>query len=191
MLSQYKPKFTYVDQIGNTKIKRTELYNIHYSAMDQYCKEYKRCDYLDIGTNYGHSAFQAWTTFEPKSMVLCDLFNDKRMIPFVERTLVVIGCTSHVTFVSGDTEFSLEKYKDKKFDVILVDGDHTIRGAMRDLRNAWEMLANGGILIFDDLDILRLEIVFDTFIAGIDGVEWVKKHKEWKHGCGVIKKEDK
>lgn len=40
--------------------------------------------------------------------------------------------------------------REKKFDLILVDGDHTERGAEMDLRDALDLLAPGGLLIFDD-----------------------------------------
>jgi predicted O-methyltransferase YrrM len=38
------------------------------------------------------------------------------------------------------------------FDLIVVDGDHTVAGAIHDLRLVWPCLTKGGVLLFDDVD---------------------------------------
>ncbi|CAN5524875.1 hypothetical protein BH09PLA1_BH09PLA1_23160 [soil metagenome] len=40
---------------------------------------------------------------------------------------------------------------DLRFDIIVVDGDHTEHGADQDLRDTFPRVARGGVLIFDDL----------------------------------------
>lgn len=38
----------------------------------------------------------------------------------------------------------------RRFDLVLIDGDHTPDGAERDLLDVWPMLEPGGVIVFDD-----------------------------------------
>ena len=42
------------------------------------------------------------------------------------------------------------KKNDDKFDLIFVDGDHTANQVLKDLKNSWNILIDGGYLILDD-----------------------------------------
>lgn len=176
-------KFVSSSEYMNVKFEKV----IHLEAIEAYCKGYRGGKYLEVGTNYGNSALQAWMTFAPSKMVLCDMFNEKRMIPFIQRTLLIVNCTSEVTFITGDSHQTVKRIKDT-FDVILVDGDHTKKGALQDLRETWPLLRNGGIMLFDDIELVRLEEAIDDFSKSLENLEWIKKHKEWKHGVAVLKK---
>lgn len=52
--------------------------------------------------------------------------------------------------LSGDSKHLLGEIKEQ-FEVILVDADHTHEGALVDLNNAWNLLQDGGFLVFDDI----------------------------------------
>jgi predicted O-methyltransferase YrrM len=58
-----------------------------------------------------------------------------------------------VTLLTGDSAKVMQGMinKAEKYDLILVDGDHTTQGAIKDLFTAVSLLADGGVLIFDDL----------------------------------------
>jgi hypothetical protein len=45
------------------------------------------------------------------------------------------------------------------YDLALVDGDHTLDGAERDLRDAWPLVKPGGYLVFDDLNFVAYDLV--------------------------------
>lgn len=38
-----------------------------------------------------------------------------------------------------------------QFDLVLVDGDHSLKGAASDLEQGWRLLRGGGVLVFDDI----------------------------------------
>lgn len=50
------------------------------------------------------------------------------------------------------------------FDFVEVDGDHTARGALSDLRLAWESLCPGGIMIVDDSSSEMVLTAITTFV---------------------------
>lgn len=59
----------------------------------------------------------------------------------------------NVSLMTGDSHEILPMLADigeQRFNLILVDGDHTNSGAMQDLVDAWPMLEPGGELVFDD-----------------------------------------
>jgi SAM-dependent methyltransferase len=56
---------------------------------------------------------------------------------------------SKVALMTGDSHDILPSLKDK-FNLILVDGDHSYGGAEADLRDCVKLLERGGLLVFDD-----------------------------------------
>lgn len=55
--------------------------------------------------------------------------------------------------IKGSSSDILPLLKDRSFDVIYVDGDHSYSGIMKDLQRATSLLAPGGVLCGDDLDL--------------------------------------
>lgn len=74
---------------------------------------------------------------------------------FVQKQLVACGHRGPVHFHSGDSHAQLPALfaaqPELRFDLILVDGDHTESGAYQDLRDTLPRLAPGGLLVFDDV----------------------------------------
>lgn len=94
---------------------------------------------------------------------------------FVRKELKRVGYQGDIELVDGDSKITvpqyLKKHPDAFFDLITVDGDHTARGALTDLRNVVPRLKIGGILIFDDIvnpDHAYLKKVWDREIATKD-----------------------
>ena len=60
-----------------------------------------------------------------------------------------------MTFIDGDSKKTIPNFFKNNpnlyFDVITVDGDHSLYGAKIDLRNVLDKLKIGGILVFDDI----------------------------------------
>lgn len=52
----------------------------------------------------------------------------------------------------------------RQFNLILVDGDHTPGGAALDLKDCWNLLEPGGLLVFDDL-VGELSEVWGSFVS--------------------------
>lgn len=186
---QYKPDFTIMYPDG-TKEKDNAMQwkNIHYAALEYHSSNYVGGKYLEIGSNFGHSAFQIWASMRPKKMILCDMFIENSMVPYIKRTLVCLGCVADVVFLKGRSVQFYDKITDV-FDVILVDGDHSPSGATKDLNHAWKWLKPGGTLLFDDTNIKALKNVFDDFCYSVEkNSSFIKNYDEWKCGCGVITK---
>ncbi len=74
---------------------------------------------------------------------------------FVQAELAKFGYTKPVTFVGGDSHQTLPaffaQHPNKMLEMILIDGDHSVEGARRDLLDTMPHVALGGIMIFDDI----------------------------------------
>ena len=162
----------------------TEFDNIHYAAIRALKEEMEGCRYLEIGVNNGNSALCVETYLQPKKMVLIDKFN-RDQDKLVARALVSIGCDCDLHIIKGDSHDILPKLKGV-FDLILVDGDHSPKGAARDLRDAYELLSDEGTMLFDDIDLGNLLNTVRAFAKeyNID----IEEHIEWKHGVAILRK---
>ena len=86
-----------------------------------------------------------------------------------------------VTIYDADSHVKLKELAKKKrrFNLVLVDGDHTESGAMQDLEDAWVLLAPGGTLVFDDTVVkgdMKLLRVWRHFIG--DRMDQIDTHHE-------------
>lgn len=116
--------------------------------------------YLEIGVRRGRSAcvvgalrpgcaiygFDRWARYGGKETPGPD---------FVRSELQNVGHHGAVELVSGDSAETvpafLAEHPGLFFDLINVDGDHTLMGAARDLASVLPRLKVGGILVFDDI----------------------------------------
>lgn len=74
---------------------------------------------------------------------------------FVRRELETIGHRGKLSLVTGDSRLTvpefLSRHNDLFYDLITVDGAHTVDGAASDLANALPRLKLGGIIVLDDI----------------------------------------
>ena len=117
--------------------------------------------YLEIGVRRGRSssvvgalapdcaiyAFDAW---------LPDYGGLENPGPdFVLQELSAVGHRGETSFVSGDSAATVPKFLAERpglfFDLMNVDGDHSLAGAARDLANVLPRLKIGGVIVFDDI----------------------------------------
>ena len=91
-------------------------------------------------------------------------------------------------FLDGDSK-QLIPTLTGSFDLVLVDGDHSIEGARADLQNAWPLVRPGGILVMDDICHPEYPWLGDVLAEFLDDVskEWID---EEHGGCNaaLIKK---
>jgi predicted O-methyltransferase YrrM len=129
-------------------------------------------NYLEIGVRRGRSTCMVASASPSTNIFAFDLWqenyaaNDNPGPEFVRAELQRMGHRGRVEFVSGDShktipEF-LAKHPDLSFDLITVDGDHSIEGAWDDLANVVARLRVGGVIVFDDID--------NPYCPGLDGV---------------------
>lgn len=76
---------------------------------------------------------------------------------FVISELKNLGVKNLPTLIAGNSHETLSKfwsdvYNPRQFELILVDGDHSYKGAKKDLEICLAHLAPGGALVFDDIN---------------------------------------
>lgn len=117
--------------------------------------------YLEIGVRRGRSMAVVAGRSRSCSIVGIDLWNAnyagiKNPGPeHVEARLAHVGHTGSLELISADSHAALPRlFRDRPdldFDLITVDGDHSRRGAGRDLSDVLPRLRLGGALVFDDI----------------------------------------
>ncbi|MDP3768083.1 MAG: class I SAM-dependent methyltransferase, partial [Dehalococcoidia bacterium] len=117
--------------------------------------------YLEIGVRRGRSAAVVAASCPQCAIYGFDLWipgyhNEPNPGPdFVRSELRAVGHEGPVELVAGDSRETvpafLQQQPDLYFDVITVDGDHSVMGAAADLANTLPRLKVGGVLVFDDV----------------------------------------
>jgi predicted O-methyltransferase YrrM len=148
--------------------------------------------YLEIGTRRGWSLGMVCSAV-PECDVYCFDWWEKNYSScpnpgpeFVSSEMKKIGYQKEVHFINGDSHITVPQFfqeNTEDFDLILVDGDHTVDGAFDDLKNTMPHVRNGGILIFDDIVIVeRLDEVFHHLKKMYPNFEY---HAYIQNGPGV------
>jgi len=113
--------------------------------------------YLEIGVQEGHSlraVVQANPTLE--RIAVCDDWgtryggSGRGDHGHIAVMLDQMGCQADVVWLDGDSREQLPGAAGMKFDMIVVDGDHSEAGVECDLMNADGLLASGGIIVVHD-----------------------------------------
>jgi len=125
------------------------------------CKVLRVQSYLEIGVRRGRS-MAVVASMRPQCRIVgfdlwipnyCGVDNPGK--DFVRAELEKVSYRGEVEFVDGDSKKTVPEYfrkhPDAYFDLVTVDGDHSIGGAVRDLKNVIPRIKIGGILVFDDI----------------------------------------
>ena len=117
-------------------------------------------NYLEIGVRRGRTACAVVAGCPSVDIYAFDKWqegyanNENPGPALVKAELAKCGHAGAVTFVDGDSHKTIPEFmatnRDLTFDLITVDGDHSIAGAMDDLRHVAPRLRVGGVLVFDD-----------------------------------------
>ncbi len=117
--------------------------------------------YLEIGVRTGRSACAVGATNPECAICGFDLWiAEYADVPnpgpgFVRKELQAVGHHGPVDLISGDSRETvpayLREHPDLFFDLITVDGDHSLLGAATDLANVLPRLKVGGIVVLDDI----------------------------------------
>lgn len=116
--------------------------------------------YLEIGVRRGRSLAMVAAGSPACDVVGFDMWQENYAgienpgPAFVSEELKRLGHTGSLEFVNGNSHQTVPAYfashPDIFFDLITVDGDHSLEGAAQDLRDVIPHLSLGGILVFDD-----------------------------------------
>jgi len=174
-LKQLNPGDTYYENYLWHLDKRGETFFDTYHFAWAWAIEHKPKRILEIGVRTGLSICQLLSGYLDHSVieriVLCDIFADGYISP----ELVKLNAT-HLGLPVDKMEFVVGYSKEKipefitnnpgyQFDYILVDGDHNPEGAKIDLENVKPLVAQGGVIVFDDIgpDGMNLLPVWEEF----------------------------
>lgn len=88
---------------------------------------------------------------------------------FVQSELSKLGYNKPIVFINGNSHNTLRAFfegNDEMFDMILIDGDHTVDGATQDLMDTMPHVNVGGVVVFDDIvDCEGLQGVWDSLAS--------------------------
>jgi len=132
--------------------------------------------YLEIGTYEGRSFLWIMDnilTHPSSRAVAIDAYNES-VSPGAEKVFLENlrrgGLSTKVRVIKGLSQEQLRQLKLNSFDLIYIDGDHRGKSTIMDAILSWDLLKEGGIMIFDDYKIdfdipmeMRPEYVLDFF----------------------------
>ena len=79
---------------------------------------------------------------------------------FVKNELDKFDFQGRVNFINGDSKKTVPNFFKENpnlfFDLITIDGDHSLKGALRDIKNVLPRLKIGGAIIFDDISSMNI-----------------------------------
>lgn len=172
-------------------------------------------NYLEIGVRRGRSSCMVASASPETAIYGFDLWqedyakNENPGADFVEAELVRLGHKGRREFIGGDSHKTIPEYfakhPDLTFDLITVDGDHSLEGAWDDLCNVVGKLRVGGVIVFDDIDnpyCPGLKEVWERFINEFPelssqivtnplGLGVAVAIRMWAPGAGNIQKKSK
>ncbi len=129
--------------------------------------------YLEVGVWEGRSFF--WVldnilTHPSCRAIAIDIFSGDEEQRFLEN-MRRSGHSSKISVIKGSSQQKLRDLKLNSIDLIYIDGDHRSKSVLMDAVLSWDLLKEGGILIFDDYkyppDIpleMRPEFAIDVFL---------------------------
>lgn len=115
--------------------------------------------YLEIGTRFGYSMVAVARGAPGLQLVVsCDLqtYENPHSLSsqqIAERNLRASGYSGEARFIVEESKHLAEYVAGTQFDLILIDGDHSYEGCRCDIFTCYRLLAPGGVLLIDDLDL--------------------------------------
>ena len=116
---------------------------------------------MDIGFNSGFSTLLMLLTNSNMCINCFDLGEHKYTIPCYEQLKETFG--ERINITPGDSTKTLLNVTDM-FDLIHIDGGHSLEVANSDIINSYRLSKKGTILIMDDYDLENLHILWDNYI---------------------------
>lgn len=132
--------------------------------------------YLEIGVREGDSLRAVLDGYFPFKITLCDTWGSsfggsgRGDHKHIEKLLEEEQYNFLVKFLDGDSKYMIPTLNEE-FDLILVDGDHSYKGAYRDLKQTWRLLKKGGLLVFDDVTHRAHTYLYECVMSFADEVD--------------------
>src|SRR2546427_4022959 len=128
-----------------------------YEVLREVCSNLRPVSYLEIGVKEGDSLLTVLEASEGsvRKLTLCDIWKGEGGYghlshEHIELLLRELNFSGDVEFLDGDSRDTIPTLSGP-YDLILIDGDHSMSGAQVDLKNTWPLLRVGGVLVYDDI----------------------------------------
>ena len=183
----------------------------NWDCLLQIAAEYPVKSFLEVGTRYGDSLLRVLAgvmhsdfPHRLERIVISDCWHVSyfgagnngtqfgQNHQHIERMLTGLGYTrEQVTFLDGDSGKTIPTLdKHKLFDLVHVDGDHDKEPARADLFNCWPLVAQGGFLVFDDIQSdEHMAPLWHYFCMNATDIAEVQTRTNKKQGVGVARKQ--
>jgi len=165
-----------------------------YDVLSSITKSQRTRSYLEIGVRDGDSLTAALKNRTIERLVLCDTWGDmyggtnKGSHKHIEP---IIAGVKSVCFLDGDSKVLIPTLAET-FDLINIDGDHSMLGCLTDMKNCWPLLVPGGFMVVDDLAHPAhkyLDACFTGFAIEASAIIRLRDIKTG-HGVGVLQKKE-
>lgn len=118
-------------------------------------------NYMEIGVRRGRSLCMLGSQKKTANLYGFDMWiEDYHNSPnpgpdFVNKELDKFDFQGKANFINGDSKTTVPNFFKENpnlfFDLITIDGDHSLKGAYRDIKNVLPRLKIGGAIVFDDI----------------------------------------
>jgi len=129
----------------------------YYDYLNSFSKMVSPKKVLEIGVRYGYSGIAFCKDVESVERYVgldYDLYDSKSSAYAEENIAFLMTSKNNFSYdlkkINTQYLTSLDFLNDETFDLIHVDGDHSFRGAIRDIANFWNVLNIGGYMLIDD-----------------------------------------
>lgn len=144
-----------------------------YPMLEEMAMYVRPTSYLEIGVRDGASLATVVMAAGPQLhwITLCDTWDSayggsgRASHQHIEVLLDALRFQGEgVLYLDGDSKKLIPPLdlEGKRYDLITIDGDHSIEGASADLTNSWPLLTERGVLVMDDLN-SHLGPLFEEF----------------------------
>jgi predicted O-methyltransferase YrrM len=153
------------------------------SVLSLYSKVLQPSSYLEIGVRRGKSManvlrFSSHCKAYGFDMWITNYAGVSNPGPdFVRAEMKKLGYLGELVLIHGDSHITVPSFVrtniEVKFDMVLVDGDHSYEGALKDLENVAPVIKLNGVLVFDDIYDVRTPWLLDAW------KKFLEQHKEF------------
>jgi len=151
--------------------------------------------YLEIGVRRGRSMAMVLANCRDVEAVGFDMWMkdyagmENPGADFVKKEMKKIAPLARVQLIDGDSHRTIPEFfranLETMFDLITVDGDHSEKGALQDLRDVLPRLSMGGVIVFDDISHPQHSYLLNTWRKAVAEDGGLASHEFTELGYGV------